>query len=417
MKRFILTILAGASMIPAMAQQVYDVVQINPGYTNQAFYSMPNGEVSNISNTDWDLAFQISGFQATIQINGKNNVRLFKSGFSVNDWSNIIPLDTTGQLTPANELFNRDTSLWAGAFNITGDPNNLFDLGWGLYDFVTHAVTGDSIFFLKLSTGAWKKVWIQSLQNSTYTFLHANLDGTNETTVSVNKLNFQGKNFGYYSFATNTVFDREPNKYNWDLVFAQYMSSMPLTYKVTGVLANDSVFTAKAYPVDVATSSPWNLSFNKYSNNIGYSWKSFDLNSNQWLIEDSTVYYVYGRAGGLWKMVFTGFGGASTGIFEFYKEQISSTGVEEGGSPVLLSAYPNPASDLIQLTLFVEKPTRDDIVLITDMRGALVLQFSLEEQTGLFTQTVAVDNLPTGIYNIRVIAGGKSTDQRVSIVR
>ena len=85
MKRFLLTILAGACMIPAMAQQVYDVVQINPGYTNQVFYSMPNGEVSNISNTDWDLAFQISGFQATIQINGKNNVRLFKSGFSAND--------------------------------------------------------------------------------------------------------------------------------------------------------------------------------------------------------------------------------------------------------------------------------------------------------------------------------------------
>ena len=417
MKRILLTILSAISILPAMAQQVYDVVSINPGYTNQAYYSMPNGEVSNISNTDWDLAFQISGFQATIQINGKNNLRLYKSGFSVNDWSNIIPLDTAGQLTPANELFNRDTSLWAGAFNITGDPNNLFDLGWGLYDFVTHAVTGDSIFFLKLSTGTWKKVWIQTLQNSTYTFVHANLDGSNETSVSVNKQNFQGKNFGYYSFATNTVFDREPNKYTWDLVFSQYMSSMPLTYKVTGVLSNDSVFTAKAYPVDVNTATPWALNFNKYSNNVGYSWKSFDLNSNQWMIEDSTVYYVYGRAGGLWKMVFTGFGGASTGTFEFYKEQISSTGVEENDSPVLLSAYPNPASDMIQLTLFVENPTKDDIMLITDMRGVVVLQTSLEKQSGLFTQTVPVDKLSSGIYNIRVIAGGKASDQRISIVK
>ncbi|MFM8950547.1 MAG: T9SS type A sorting domain-containing protein, partial [Bacteroidota bacterium] len=138
---------------------------------------------------------------------------------------------------------------------------------------------------------------------------------------------------------------------------------------------------------------------------------------NQWLIEDSTVYYVSGRAGGLWKLVFTGFGGASTGIFEFYKEQISSTGVEENNSPVLLSAYPNPASDMIQLTLFVETPTSDDVVLITDMRGAMVLQSSLEKQSGLFTQTIAVDNLSTGIYNIRVIAGGKASDQRISIVK
>ncbi|MEY3343641.1 MAG: hypothetical protein RL090_1325, partial [Bacteroidota bacterium] len=62
MKRFLFTILTAATMIPAMAQQVFDVVQINPGYTNRAFYSMQNGEVNNISNTDWDLAFQIAGF-------------------------------------------------------------------------------------------------------------------------------------------------------------------------------------------------------------------------------------------------------------------------------------------------------------------------------------------------------------------
>jgi hypothetical protein len=116
-------------------------------------------------------------------------------------------------------------------------------------------------------------------------------------------------------------------------------------------------------------------------------------------------------------MVFTGFGGASTGTFEFYKEQISSTGVEENDSPVLLSAYPNPASDMIQLTLFVENPTKDDIMLITDMRGVVVLQTSLEKQSGLFTQTVSVDNLSSGIYNIRVITGGKASDQRISIIK
>ncbi|MEY3344095.1 MAG: hypothetical protein RL090_1779, partial [Bacteroidota bacterium] len=395
----------------------FDVVQINPGYTNRAFYSMQNGEVNNISNTDWDLAFQIAGFQATIQINGKNNVRLFKSGFSVNDWSNIIPLDTTGQLTSANELFNRDTSLWAGAFNITRDTNNIFDLGWGTYDFVTHAVTGDSLYFIKLPNNTWKKIWIQVLQNGVYTFVHANLDGSSETSVNINKQDFQGKNFGYYSFATNSSLDLEPNKYTWDLLFSQYMSSMPLTYKVTGVLANDSVFTAKAYPVDVNTVTPWGLNFNNYSNNIGYTWKTFDLNSNQWMIEDSTVYYVYGRSGGLWKLVFTYFSGASSGTFEFYKEFISSTGINESTSSILLSAYPNPASDLIQLTLYVEKPTKDDLIMITDMRGVLVKQITLDQQSGLFTQAVSVDNLPTGIYNVRVVAGGEVSDQRISVVR
>lgn len=43
--------------------QVADMVSVNPGYTNQTFYSMQNGTVSSVVNTDWDLAFQVSGFK------------------------------------------------------------------------------------------------------------------------------------------------------------------------------------------------------------------------------------------------------------------------------------------------------------------------------------------------------------------
>src|SRR5689334_3355606 len=148
------------------AQQIYDVVSISPGYTNQSFYSLSNGEIANELNTDWDLAFQISGFQATILVNSKNNIRLFKSGKDVNDWSSITANDTVGVLNSGNELFNQDTSWWAGAFNMTNDVANQFDLGWGVYDFATHVVTGDSLFYIKLSSGVVKKLWIQSLQNS-----------------------------------------------------------------------------------------------------------------------------------------------------------------------------------------------------------------------------------------------------------
>jgi hypothetical protein len=55
--------------------------------------------------------------------------------------------------------------------------------------------------------------------------------------------------------------------------------------------------------------------------------------------------------------------------------------------------------------------------MITDMRGALVSKLPLTNQSGLFTQAIAVDHLPTGIYNIRVIAGGKVADQRISVVK
>ena len=32
-------------------------ISLQPSYTNQSFYSMENGEVANVDNADWDLAF------------------------------------------------------------------------------------------------------------------------------------------------------------------------------------------------------------------------------------------------------------------------------------------------------------------------------------------------------------------------
>lgn len=398
--------------------QIYDVVSIGPGYTNQAFYSMANGEVSNITNTDWDLAFQIAGFQASILINSKNNVKLYRSGFDANAWSNLTANDTVGVLNSSNELFNQDTSWWSGAFNITANLSNQFDLGWGVYDFATHAVTGDSIHFIKLSNGAVKKIWIQQLANGTYYFAHADVDGGNEVNATLSKNAFPGKNFGYYSILNNTTIDREPNKYTWDLTFMQYMTTVPFTYKVTGVLANDSVTVAKAYPVDVMNVNYWGQNYSMYINTMGYNWKTFDLNSNQWLIEDSLVYFVNARPGQLWKMVFTGFGGASTGDFEFYKEQVSATGISEnGGQPVLLGVYPNPANDLVKMTVYVNQYHENNGAAIFDMNGRMVKQIALGNLEGLNEVAITTSDLTAGVYTIQIIADGAVETKRLVISR
>lgn len=400
------------------AQQVFDVVSIGPGYTNQAFYSMENGEQANVSNTDWDLAFQITGFQATILVNGKNNVRLFKAGKSVNDWSAITAADTVGMLNPGNELLNQDTSWWSGAFNITADPSNGFDLGWGVYDFATHAVTGDSLFFMKMSTGEIKKIWIQSLMNNTYYFAYANIDGSAEVNTTLSKSAFTGKNFGYYSIANGASLDREPNKYTWDLSFAQYMSALPFPYKVSGVLANDSVAVAKAYPVDEATVTPWGLTPSYYINTIGYEWKAYDFNTNAWLIQDSTVFFVNDRIGFLWKVVFTGFGGSANGNFEFYKEKISATGVQEnGGMPALLGVAPNPSTNNTQLTLFVKNYNATNNISVFDLNGKEVLRQPLPQQEGLITLPVSTENLANGTYMLRLLVDGVLNTEKLVIVK
>lgn len=398
--------------------QTYDVVSIGAGYSNQTFYSMANGEVSSVSNTDWDLAFQISGFQAAILVNGKNNVKLFRSGIDVNAWTTVTANDTVGMMNPGNELLNQDTSWWSGAFNITADATNPFDLGWGVYDMATHVVLGDSLFFIKLSNGVVKKLWIQALQNSTYYFQYADLDGTNEVTASLNKTAFSGKNFGYYSIVNNVTLDREPNKYTWDLTFMQYMATTPYVYKVTGVLSNDSVTVAKAYPVDVPSTPFWGQSYSQYINSIGFNWKSYSMSLNQWLIEDSLVYFVNDRQGGLWKLYFSAFGGSATGDYEFYKEQVSATGMtENGGKPALLSIYPNPTTDFVHLNLFVKESHADNRLRLLDVNGKQVMELNLSEVSGLRDVTISTGGLSAGVYIIRLEVDSGLTVSRLVIAR
>ena len=45
-------------------------VSMQPSYSHQIFYSMENGEISNIDNTDWDLAFSTGSMSSSIRING-----------------------------------------------------------------------------------------------------------------------------------------------------------------------------------------------------------------------------------------------------------------------------------------------------------------------------------------------------------
>jgi hypothetical protein len=294
----------------------------------------------------------------------------------------------------------------------------MFDLGWGVYDLATHFVTGDSLYYMILATGDVKKVWIQSLQNNTYYFAYADVDGSNEVNTTLNKLNFPDKNFGYYSIINNTTVDREPVKYNWDVTFMQYMAVTPFIYKVTGVLSNDSVYAAKAYPVDVNTVSYGSQNFSYYINTIGYDWKAYDFNTNAWLIQDSTAYFIYDRNGALWKMVFTNFGGSLNGNYEFYKELISATGLpENGGHPAVLSMYPNPANDILRLVCYVEAYDETNSISIYNTTGQLVKNVELPVHAGLHEINISVSDLTSGTYYVRSIVDGLVENKALIIAK
>lgn len=414
LQKLSLAILAGVFTLSASAQTT-DTVTVNPGYTNQTFYSFANGTVSSVSNLDWDLAFQLRGFAASILINSKNNVRLYKANKATADWSSMTVADTTGILsTPTNELFNSDTSWNFGAFNVTNNPADMFDLGWGNYDFMTHAITGDSVYFIKLSTGAYKKLCIVSLSNSVYDFKWADLDGSNETSGSINKTIYAGKNFVYFSIINNQTIDREPAYNAWDLSFAQYLTTTPITYKVTGVLTNDSVTAVKAYPVDVTTATSAGLTFNKAINTIGFDWKTFNMTTNTFDIADSTVYFVQDRQGSVWKMIFTGFGGSANGNFYFYKGTTTGIGQIENSSIKTFDAAPNPAHGSTRLILSSEK-AGDATMQVISMNGMLMSSDVIQLNNGLQSVDLSLESLTPGIYQVLITMGSERQITRIVV--
>lgn len=403
---FTACIIGLASVTCSLAQSIQDTVSIQPGYTHQVWYSMANGDVYSHINTDWDLAFQLRGIAGSILINSKNNVRVWKANKSAAQWSSMTSSDTTGVVNnPAYELFNSDTSWDFGALNRTNNTTNAFDLGWGVYDFATHVVTGDSVFFIRVGATDVRKLLIESLNglSYTYTFRVANLDGSNEVVRSIAKADFPTKFFAYYSVVNDTSIDREPAYNTWDLVFSQYLTTLaggPATYKVSGILSNDSVFVAKAYPVDVNTANPLSWTFRPEINAIGYDWKSYDNTTATWTIADSTVYFVQDRLGDTWKLVFTGFGGSASGNFYFSKSPVAATGLNETAAVRTLGLYPNPAREMVRVVLDVQSSESLSIAL-TDLSGRSIDFGQYRLAAGLQTIDLDISALPAGLYLVR----------------
>lgn len=392
------------------AQGAYDTVSIYTGYVNQSYYSLATGEVANVDNSDWDIAFDASGYGSTIRINGAIGTELYK--YPDGDTSDWATLDTAG-MSSWPMVYDSDTTWGGGAFN-TGATSSAMDLGWGIYSTITHHVVGDSLFVIKLTNGAMKKVQIESLASGTFNFRYANLDGTNEVNESVAKSSFTGRNFGYYNMRTETESNREPANSSWDFVFTKYVTELfPGTfYGVTGLLSNAGVEMVKMAGVaDVMnTTSHAGHAMSTKINTVGYDWKSFNGNTWSFDIVDSLCYFVQDVDGNLWRLVMTGFGGSTTGEFIFHKEMISAVGLAEN-EPLNVALYPNPAADQ---THVVFNAHQAGSIQITNLQGQTVYREAVEAN-GLTDHLLDVSNLTAGMYMITVQIGAQVNTQRLSV--
>ena len=400
----------------ALSAQDPVTVTTAPGNALQTWYSFENGVLDSRPLAEWDMAIELTGITGSVLMNTAKGIEVYKVPFAISQWAVI---DTTGHIAPALQQHNSETNWSSGALN-QGLTSNPFDLGWGIYNMITHNVTGDSCFVIKLANGAWKKLRIDGYTsaNDTYTFTWADLDGGNEQSNSFVRSTYAGRNFAYISLENNSVFDREPPTNTWDLLFTRYMAFVPFPvpsmYPVAGVLQNHDIEVQRVNGVDPSFND-WSAgAFSANINGIGFDWKNFNQSTFQWEYATDRVHFARDRAGNIWKLVFTTYGGSATGDMTFTQELLSATSVNELDGAMPLALYPNPVADG-RVNLVLDAPVSTLDMLVFDANGRVVRTERLAGLGGMEVRMLDVSTLRPGLYTVRLQGDGVVATQRLVV--
>jgi len=370
-----------------------NLVTLNSGYSHQSFYSLQNGEVLNVENTNWDIAFSTDAFSSSIRINDGQGVQLYT--YHLGDTSSWSSINTNSSNTVLDPMYNSDTSWSFGAFDV--NQTNGFDYGWGVYNMQTHTVIGDSVFLMQTVDGNWKKLWIESKVGGEYFFKYANLDGSNEVNQNIAADNYSDKRFIYYSLETNDIIDREPNSSAWDITFTKYVTPVQgMPYPVTGILNNHDIEVAQAdniaNPLFYSDYTAHN--FESEINSIGYDWKSYQ---GSYVITPNRCYFVRDYNMNIYRLTFTQFDGTSTGNIEFNTAILSASGVTDLNSGSILNIYPNPAINNQDIFFIYDIKSENSLLYIYDLTGKIVYSSRLVSN-GLKTHKIPSRILTSGTY-------------------
>ncbi|MFZ1749849.1 MAG: HmuY family protein [Saprospiraceae bacterium] len=413
MKYFYLFIFTSFSIQLSTGQSFVEM-STGAGYNKQSFVKLSTGAQKQVNNDSWDLAFSAFGFQdAGIFINESagstmgQNLPLTELYYAqTTDWSAAIDVEKIKDVT----YLNSEASWVYGAFNETRDTLNPFDYGWGKYQPATNRVIGDKVFVMRLRNGEFRKVKIESLTGTTYTFKYAKLDGTGEVTKTLNKLtDNRGQKLIFFSFTTNNTVDVLPAT-GFDLMYCRYISlakdpngTIVQQYNVTGVLTGPGVQTAKATGIN-----PTTVSLNDYKDKfvsktdaIGYDWKN--LVGTGWVIDATTVYFVKTEDGKIYKLQFIDFEGSATGTAVIQKTDlgVSSSNEIEG---VETGIFPNPVSNQLFISLDISESLSGNLrTEVIDISGKVMTSGTIDASSGFKVLEINTADWNAGMYFVKII--------------
>lgn len=400
-------------------------VTVAPGYSQQVFYRLADDATTNVVNDDWDIAFSTIGLQdAGVHINESASFQFgatlpeLEVYLTSNTWDDPTPIDPT-LFDDSQRVYNDEQSWnYGGAFNQTRDVTNPFDFGWGTYDFRTNLVTGDLVFAIKMRDQSWKKFTIEGINITTYTFRYADLDGSNEVSVSFDKEDYAGS-MAYFSFATGELLDNVP--VNWDMMFTRYSTPIEVggvvaNYVVTGAINNHGIESALVSGVDPVNVDLLSYvdSLTKEIGTIGYDWKEFN---SVWDVYDDYVYLIKDLDENYWKLYFTEFAGSGSGNITFVKEPLflSSSTSEQNALVETFGVSPNPAQGNTQVVFEWEQSAAVIKAELVNLHGQVVRNYPLAVRQGLNAFTL--NDLPeiSGLYFLRISDGSKQSAAKLMI--
>jgi hypothetical protein len=427
-KRTLVYFLMTTLSVTAMQAQTTEQISTGNGYTKFAYYKLSDGSSQQVNNDAWDIAFsnlnaQTAGIfinESTSSSQGQTVPGMEAYDPFVFDFSEVI---LPGNIEPESQIFNPEASWAEGAFNTTADTTNSNDYGWGAWEASVSKVVGYKVFVLKLRNGEYRKVIFDEYDGVSYKFRVAQLDGSGATSHTVNTAFGNGSPVVYFSLGPNGSNVVTPT--GWDLVFCRYIDildagGVSTPYPVTGILSADGVEVARADGVDPVTVDYiiYLDSFSSRLDVINHDWKFFNLNTG-WVVEDDRAYFVKTGTGDLYKLVFTAFGGASSGTATVQRSYIgtltSAPDLPQGIGAVLV--YPNPVADRITLSFTAETASAINLRLLNN-DGQLVWTGAGRAQSGL--NVLEIDHLPVlpaGVYMLSVQLGSGQFARRVLIMR
>ena len=200
-------------------------------------------------------------------------------------------------------LFNSMSTWDDGAFNMsqTGHP----DYGWGIYNNITHGLSGDKIFLIKLQNGTFKQILIEEKNSvsNIYSFRYADITGENQIIETARCVDHTDNLFLYYSLQNQTFVERDAVKTAWDIVLTRFTDTT-INYNVTGFLLNESSMASVYHAPDSITAENSTLNdtteFKPEISTIGNSW--YKLSGMSIVPLDTMVYFVKTDANDIYKM-------------------------------------------------------------------------------------------------------------------